>query len=152
MNYFYMCVTLNSNPYDEYPVCSRYFFSNIVEARQHAKKKATIVFLAFNREHYLYHNEIFVDIYKIPFGIDTYIGEDYDTICREFGDYYIDTYRDVKILAVKTIQKHYRIYFKKKMDSVLFLQYSLRKAIANPYTELCRRRLMREFSEFVIFI
>ncbi len=53
--------------------------------------------------------------------------------------------------SARTIQKYFRMYLKRKMDAVIFLQYHLRKAIANPYTELCRKRLLREFYEMPSF-
>jgi len=55
--------------------------------------------------------------------------------------------KHVKIRCAEIIQKHFRYYLKRKIDAVVFLQYHLRKAIANPYTTLCRRRLLREFNE-----
>ena len=55
--------------------------------------------------------------------------------------------KHVKISCAEIIQRQFRKYLKRKLDAAIFLQYHLRKAIANPYTELCRRRLLREFNE-----
>jgi hypothetical protein len=55
--------------------------------------------------------------------------------------------KHVKIRCAEIIQRQFRAYLKRKLDAVVFLQYHLRKAIANPYTRLCRRRLLREFNE-----
>ena len=55
--------------------------------------------------------------------------------------------KHVKIRCAEIIQRQFRAYLKRKLDAVVFLQYHLRKAIANPYTRLCRKRLLREFNE-----
>jgi len=67
-------------------------------------------------------------------------------ITKKYALVYHIVYRSARI-----IQKYYRNYLKRKMDAIIFLQYHLRKAIANPYTELCRKRLLREFYEMPSF-
>jgi hypothetical protein len=67
-------------------------------------------------------------------------------ITKKYSIVYHIVYRSARI-----IQKYYRNYLKRKMDAIIFLQYHLRKAIANPYTELCRKRLLREFYEMPSF-
>jgi hypothetical protein len=51
------------------------------------------------------------------------------------------------VLATLLIQKKYRKYLAKKIKAVILLQRAIKKAILNPRTELCQKRLLREFNE-----
>ena len=124
----------------------------------------------------LFLNEKFTDIYeaaiyayKVSYQpipnttkLKYYMVKYRTTICKHnrFPEYTFDEFIDpnrpttiryavvkhVKIRCAEIIQKHFRNYLKRKLNAVIFLQYHLRKAIANPYTRLCRRRLLREFN------
>ena len=153
-DYFYVCIAFNDNLNYDFPIQSYSFFKTIYEARNDAFLRSEICFFGYSHpELYLnYYNEIFVDIYKVPFGVDISTGENYIDIRAQFSGHFVRTIRSRKSLAIEIIQKYYKIYFKRKMDSIIFLQFALRKAIANPYTLLCRKRLLREFNELVQII
>jgi len=103
------------------------YFQNIYDARLYS----------YNKTH--------VKVYYIPgneFEIDSFV----DIYNKSK---YITTYYQKKINAVMIIEKWYKLHFKKRMDSIIFLQCALRKAIANPGTKLCQKRLLREFNELL---
>ena len=101
------------------------YFTNIYDARLYAYRKT-------NRKVYYIPN--------IPneFEIDSFVDIS--------SSVFIATYYQRKINVVSVIERWYKPHFKKKIDAVVFLQYALRKAIANPYTQLCHKRLLREFN------
>ena len=79
----------------------------------------------------------------------------YSTVIYKYNKYPTYEYSETCVCVVhhqlvrkiKLIQRFYRSRFKRKMDAVIFLQYHLRKAISCPYTQLCRKRLLREFRD-----
>ena len=138
MSYVYWCIL-----YEDFSLDTEgaYLFTSAYDALTFAYKT---LLRAYNPE---------VSIYKIPRTLNmanaNFQFEHFDV---DFEDYRFRIYTNHFISkeyknAVKIIKKHYRKYYKRKLDAVIFLQYHLRKAIANPYTELCRRRLLREFME-----
>ena len=54
MGYFYMCLAVNSDEFDDFCIHSMYFFNNIYEARINAYKNTS-----FNNI-----SSVFVDIFK----------------------------------------------------------------------------------------
>ena len=94
-----------------------------------------------------------VSIYAIPRTVNmAHANFNFEYFDVDFEDYRFRIYSNNFVdkernRAKKIIMRYYRKYHKRKLDAVIFLQYHLRKAMANPYTELCRRRLLREFYE-----
>jgi hypothetical protein len=136
-----MCLAVNDDEYNDFPIQSMNFFETIYEARISALDNTVTVI-----SHNGVYSTVFVDIYRLPFGENIYYGEDYINLKDHFMEYHVETKIHPKLRALQIIQREYKKYFKKKMDAILFLQYHLRKAIANPYTRLCRKRLLREFN------
>jgi len=137
MSYIYWCIL-----YDDFSLDTdgAYLFTCQYDALIFAYKTLS---RAYNPE---------VSIYKIPKTVNmahaTFEFEHFDL---DFEDYRFRIYSNHHVDkerygAKKIIMRHYKKYHKRKLDAVVFLQYHLRKAIANPYTELCRRRLLSEFN------
>ena len=127
---FYMCLVFNNKQYTY--ISPPRFFQNIYEARIYAITHAKIHKIL---------DELYINIgciYKIAFN------EDFD-IGNEIFNGYFEMYRSRECSSVILIQKHFSIYFKRKMDAIILLQYRLKRAIANPRTKLCQKRLLREF-------
>ena len=87
-------------------------------------------------------------IFELPYGIHVVI----DDTDAEYGHYemyqnHIETVYDPETTAAMIIQKHWRMVYNRRFVAAVIIKRELRKAIANPYTELCKRRLLREFSE-----
>ena len=140
MSYFYWCIL-----YEDFSLDTEgaFLFACPYDALIYAYKTLC---RAYNPE---------VSIYKIPRTLNmanaNFQFEHFDV---DFEDYrfriYINNHVDKERYGAKRIiMRHYRKYHKRKLDAVIFLQYHLRKAIANPYTELCRRRLLREFNDIM---
>ena len=113
----------------EFGPCSCYFnnkyFLNVYDAKIYAYRKTH----TFISSRYIYGEGHCYDVIRL-------VG------CKEKC---IITYYH-KNLNINLIQKWYKLHFKRKMDSIIFLQCALRKAIANPSTKLCQKRLLREFN------
>ena len=54
---------------------------------------------------------------------------------------------NVQIRKLMLIQRFYKRRYHRKLFAILVLQRRFREAISCPYTQLCRRRLLREFDE-----
>ena len=141
MDHMYMCLVVNIDHHeiDSLPV----FFKNIYEARiyayQHAKRRT------FN---YLYHQSsitLGVCIFKIPFGVEVCCND--ISMDSDIWEYFVRTILDYETKAAKVIQRKYRLRYLKKIDAAIFIQEYYRRAIGDPYTQLCKNRLMREFNE-----
>ena len=143
--YFYMVVSLNTYPGDDYPIIGTYFFNSIYEARVCAYAETGCPF--FLDTYY----EVYSNIYKIPYGQDITFGagDGWINLKYDYHEYLVEKIRYKKVIAAETIQKYYRLHLLKKTRAVKILQRRIREAIANPYTELCRKRLLREFNEMV---
>ena len=133
---FYMCLVYNNFQRDA--ISHPTFFKNIFKARVFAFKHAKLHF--FDNIYFL--NK--VRIFKFKYGQDSIVHDDH-TI--EFWDSYVEGYNCPEIDAISVIKNYYIRYFKRKMDAIYFLQYALKKAISNPKTELCKRRLLEEYNE-----
>ncbi len=53
----------------------------------------------------------------------------------------------IKIRKAIIIQRFYKKRFRKRLLAILVLQRRFREAIGNPYTQICKRRLLTEFNE-----
>jgi hypothetical protein len=142
-NSIYLVIAANHNNLDDFPVYGMYYYNNRFKAMNCAVL-CTGVVCYLNET-----NEIYSDIYRIPFGENIAYGEDWVDLKYLYYNYRIKRVRPRMVIAAETIQRRFRVYLKKRIDAVVFLQCALRKAIANPYTQLCRKRLMREFNELI---
>jgi len=124
-----MCLVFNN--YNRENISYPRFFQSIYAARIYAISHAKLHYV----DVLFYIND--ARIYEI------YFNEDFDL--DSILNYPIEIYHSREVLAAKRIQKHFKIYTKRKLDAIIFLQYSLKRAIANPRTELCKKRLLREF-------
>ena len=138
MEYFYMCLVYNT--LQRLPISRPINFKNVFEARVFACNYAKLHW--FDNKYFSNH----VHIFKMPFGKNIIMYDDGGLDTIELWLNYFETRHCRKSLAVSIIQKGYKEYYKKKMDSIIFLQYALRKAITNPYKPLCKRRLISEFN------
>jgi hypothetical protein len=142
-NSIYVVIASTDDILDDFPVYGMFYFDNRFKATKCA------VLCTGVRYNLNQISEIYSDIYRIPLGTDVSVGEDWVDLKQYYSHYWIKRVRPRIILAVETIQRRFRVYLKKRIDAVVFLQCALRKAIANPYTQLCRKRLMREFNELI---
>jgi hypothetical protein len=124
-----MCLVFNN--YNRENISYPRFFQNIFAARIYAISHAKL----HNVMDHLYINT--ARIYEI------YYNDDFDL--ENILNRHIEIYHSHEVLAAKCIQKHVKRYLKRKMDAIILLQYALKKAIANPRTKLCQKRLLREF-------
>lgn len=88
---------------------------------------------------------MYVKIFKVPYGTPVVINEMY--AYYEMYQNHIETVYDTSTTAAMIIQKYWRVIYNERFVAAVIIKKHLRLAIANPYTELCRRRLLREFSE-----
>jgi hypothetical protein len=149
MEYYYMCRVINTDDHEIYS--SPVIFKNIYEANLYGYQKARRV-----RKHYVigYDEDdwvtLVVCIFKVPFGVRLVT----DDISHDSGiwEYYINTIADRETRAAKTIQKKYHRHYLKRIDAAILIQERYREAMGNPYTLLCKRRLLREFNEMINLI
>ena len=120
----YECLEIGFTPREHYYT----YFTNIYDAKLYAWNKTSRY-----KKYYIPIDD--------EFEIDQIV-DIFDKNTQKF----IVTYYCNKINAIIIIEKWYKLHFKKKMDSIIFLQCALRKAIANPSTKLCQKRLLREFN------
>ena len=127
---FYMCLVFNNYNYENisYPRFYESLFAARIYATGHAK--------LHNVEGHFYINH--ARIYEIKYDEDF----DFDNMLND----HIEIYHSHEHNSAKRIQKHFKRHLKRKMDAIILLQYSLKKAISNPRTELCQKRLLREFN------
>ena len=112
---------------------------------------------------YAYKNSFIKFKSNVPNKNQFYPGYQYRSIVNKFTTIYYDggfpyqnkveevnfpivVYHD-KIRKAIFIQREFRKHLKRRLEAATVIQRHLRKSIANPYTELCRRRLLREFNE-----
>ncbi len=141
----YDCFTSNLNNYGNL-VMSYENFDDIYSALIYAYKKSFVEFTP-----------------NVPNKNQFYPGYQCKSIINKFTTIYYDgqfpyqnkiqevnfpiiVYHD-KIRKAIFIQRKFRKHLKRRLEAALLIQKHLRKAIANPYTKLCRRRLLREFNE-----
>jgi hypothetical protein len=92
---------------------------------------------------------IYVKIFEIPYGTHVVINENNleDQWHYQMYQNHLENVYDSETTAAMIIQKRWRVIYNKRFVAAVIIKKKLRKAIANPYTELCRRRLLREFYE-----
>ena len=137
----YMCLVVNIDHHeiDLGPV----FFKTIYQARVFAYQHAKI-----RPFYYLYHESsitLGVCIFKIPFGVEVCCND--ISMDSDIWEYFVRTILDYETKAAKIIQRKYRLRYLKKIDAAIFIQEYYRRAMGDPYTQLCKNRLMREFNE-----
>ena len=88
---------------------------------------------------------IYFKIFKIDYGDHVWLY--YRNQKRLMYQNHIETVYDPKTTAAMLIQKYWRLVYNRRFVAAVIIKRRLRQAIANPYTELCKRRLMREFYE-----
>ena len=138
-----MCLVVNIDEHsiDSSPV----FFKTIYEARvygyRHARRRLYMN-VSYLDEEYV---TLGVCIFKVPFGAE--VPCDDISMDSHIWDYFVRTILDRETKAAKTIQRKYRLRYLKKIDAAIFIQEYYRRAIGDPYTQLCKNRLMREFNE-----
>ena len=88
---------------------------------------------------------IYFKIFKIDYGDHVWLY--YRNQKRLMYQNHIETVYDPKTTAAMLIQKYWRLVYNRRFVAAVIIKRELRKAISNPYTELCKRRLMREFHE-----
>jgi len=90
---------------------------------------------------------MYVKIFELPFGTHVVIDDSDHTYAHyEMYQNHLETVYDPATTAAMIIQKRWRVIYNKRFVSAVIIKRELRKAIANPYTELCKRRLLREFN------
>jgi hypothetical protein len=147
MSSVFMCVSINPQEPDNHgcPI----FFQSILEANRYALDNAKTSVLNVPMIG-IYNKRVTmcVCIFKIPFGryIPIY-GADYSSIDDEIWDFHERTIWDRQTRAARLIQEFYRERFELKKSSAILIQKVYREAIANPYTQLCRNRLLHEFED-----
>ena len=142
-NSIYLVIASTDDILDDFPIYGMFYFNNRFKA---TKCAVLCTGVRYNLNQIA---EIYSDIYRIPLGTDVSMGEDWVDLKQYYSHYWIKRVRPRILVAVEKIQAVYRARLKKRTDAVVFLQCALRKAIANPYTQLCRKRLMREFNELI---
>jgi hypothetical protein len=139
----YMCVKFDKNR----PEFSGgyIFFPTYSGALKFAKQIAiTLDIYDSEKTSYMFY----VKIFKLPHYHRTVIDD--GTIYYQ-GNYHnhilVRTVYDPKTTAANLIQKHWRVIYNRRVIAASLIKKQLKWAIANPYTELCKRRLLREFEE-----
>ena len=149
----YICMTYEKNNPENRATSSPVFWSTYCMAKNYAVKTATFIH-SFIHSSYTpdippRNRVFFVKIFEIPYGeniaVNDWDTEDIENL--ELYQYHIEDVYDSQTIAAFIIQKWWRKIYNKRLLAATIIKKRLRKAIANPYTELCRRRLLREFSE-----
>jgi hypothetical protein len=148
----YICMTYEKNNSENRATSSPIFWPTYCMAKRHANKTATIIhdfWSPYTPDIPLRNRVFFVKIFEIPFGeniaVNDWDTEDLENL--ELYQYHVEDVYDSQTTAVFIIQKWWRKIYNKRLLAATIIKKRLCKAIANPYTELCRRRLLREFSE-----
>ena len=123
------------------------FFPNYTGAKNYALKTARIFEFGTQwtpRRTYI----AYVKIFELPFGMHVVIDDsDHDYGHYEMYQNHLETVYDPQTTAAMLIQKRWREIYNRRFVAAVIIKRELRKAIANPYTQLCKRRLVREFNE-----
>ena len=145
-----MCLQFDKNRQRD-SISNPRFFPNYTSAKKYAIKNASILenwrpslLPEFKERTFVFYYKIF----ELPFDQDVVIDDsDPDYPHWEMYRNHVDTIYDPKTTAAMLIQKYWRIIYYKRFVAAVVIKRHLKFAIANPYTELCKRRLMREFHE-----
>jgi hypothetical protein len=142
-----MCVSINPHDPENHGCPS--FHWNLPRARRYAIKNAKTSILNIPAVGYVNKQvTMCVCIFKIPFKREIPIyNPDFSSMDDEIWDYYETTVWDRETTSARFIQQVYRKRFRIRNESAAIIQERFREAIANPYTQLCRNRLLHEFEE-----
>ena len=143
-NIFYMCLVYNSTTHSQ--VRLPIFFNCYYLAYKFAIKEARIITTYGNNFTSIfipYTCILNVKIFKIPFNKHIHL------ICDQIYNQHIQTIYDPLTNAVLYIQKRWRIIYNRRLRAAIIIKKNLRKAIANPYTKLCQKRLLHEFNNIL---
>ena len=121
MEIYYDCFTSNLDDYGNLDISYKKFDS-IYPALIYAYKKSFVQFKP-----------------NVPNKNQFYPGYQYKSIVRKFTINYCHEIKNEPNFPI--------IVYHDKIRKARFIQRKFRESIANPYTELCRRRLLREFNE-----
>ena len=137
----YLCVKFDKNR--ENYSGSHHFFQTYSDALKFAKQLAIIVDrYDWTKRTYIFYVKIFeLPHYHYVIGDIDYYQGNYD------NHRHVVTVYDTKTIATIIIQKRWRIIYNRRVVAASLIKRQLKWAIANPYTELCKRRLLREFEE-----
>ena len=145
---FFMCYKYDSLRGDA-PISWPVFFKTYADAKNCAIKEAyisepkwldTIDFM-------LPRCVFYMKIFEVQFGRDIVISHEEGYHNYELYDMCIETVYDPETTASMLIQKKWRRVYHTRLAAAAIIRKHMRKAICNPYTQLCKNRLMREFHE-----
>ena len=115
------------------------FFKNYDSALIFAYKEAIIL----PAQDWYKKDTVFnIKIFQIPFGIPVSVRTDDD----DYMEFYVKTVYDPKTTKIMIIQKKWREIYNTRLVSAWIIKRHIRRAIANPKTQLCKNRLYREFN------
>ena len=147
----FMCVRIN--PFEPENHGCPSFYKNIFDANRYAFDHAK-TWIANIPEVGIFNKRITfcVCIFEIPFGTDIPLFNiSFPNMDDEIWDYLVKIIWDRETSSAKLIQMFYRRHFERRKEATKIIQKWYRDAITNPYTELCRKRLFREFNEMNCF-
>ena len=139
----YICYRYDSTQ-GTVPLSCTTFFQRYNQAKKYALKEAKIIenFRSSFRPEIPPRTFIFyIKIFKIPFG------EQLDIHHYELYQQCIETVYDPKTTAAMIIQKIWKSIYNRRFVASVIIKKHVRKAISNPYTQLCKNRLIREFNQ-----
>ena len=123
-----MCLIYNNQ--QSQPISRPNNFKNIFEARIFAYKHAKIVW--FENKYFMNH----ICIFKIPNNVIS-IAKQRNAVLLMYNRSGLDT--------IDLWSTYYETVYSRKILAINIIQRALKKAISNPYTPLCKRRLINEF-------
>jgi len=147
--FLYMCMQFDKNRQRD-SLGNPAFFPNYKSAKQFAIKNARIIEPMWLESIQMSIKKMvfYYKIFELPYGQHVIIDDD----DPNYGHYelyqsHIETVYDPVTTAAMLIQKCWRVVYHRRFVAAVIIKRELRKAIANPYTEICKRRLLREFRE-----
>ena len=134
---------------DDSPVGNPIFFQTKIKATIYAKKQAQILESRWSSVmmKMMPRCEFYLRIFEIPFETEVVVTHDVGYENYELYDQCIDTVYGPHTTAAMIIQKRWRRIYNTRFASAAIIKKHLKRAISNPYTQLCRKRLLREFNE-----
>ena len=150
----FMCYTYDFLRGDG-PVSCPVFFQTFEQALRHAKKDAIIIephwYRLLNTEHHSPGCIFYVKIFEIPFGYHVPINNEFGFENYELEEMCIKTIYNPPTCAAMVIQRKWRTIYNTRLASAAIIRKHMKLAIVNPYTQLGRNRLLREFAELGVF-
>jgi len=115
------------------PLTNPLFFMSYIECKQFARESVKT---------YPYD-------WHVYFGNDSRCRIDFFHVNIFKGEKLLETVYDDIILASMKIQKAWRKRFTNRLIAAFIIRKHIKRAIANPSTQMCKNRLLREFYEMV---